>query len=242
MKRLALLWVLLTAIPVHAEVFRNAYLSFELPDRWKCVLEGTEWVCRSQLEEEKKQAIIILTAKEVGPRDDLRSYQDHLRQTRTLNTRTGAKIQSRVYHSKAVRINDQLWVDGFHLGSEIPSYYTRYLATVKDKIAILVTFSAHKLHYTKYSNDFFKSIRSLRAIASPELLKATAGSGGSPTGQFGSDLNVDLPAGFGHDEFGTMVAPESSSSSPFRWIALIVLLGAMGGYFYLKKTQKPPRR
>ena len=52
-----------------------------------------------------------------------------------------------------------------HLGSEVPYYYTRYLATVKVQIAILVTFSAHQRYYTKYSNDFFKAILSLRVNA-----------------------------------------------------------------------------
>lgn len=52
-----------------------------------------------------------------------------------------------------------------HLGSEIPHYYTRYLATIKGNIAVLVTFSAHKLFYTKYSSDFFRAIKSMRVLA-----------------------------------------------------------------------------
>jgi LPXTG-motif cell wall-anchored protein len=52
------------------------------------------------------------------------------------------------------------------LGSEIPGYYTRYLTTIKDNIAILVTLSAHQKYYTKYSNDFFKAVETLKVIAS----------------------------------------------------------------------------
>ena len=49
-----------------------------------------------------------------------------------------------------------------HLGSEIPNYYTRYLAAVKGRVAVLVTFSAHKKYYTKYSGQFFEAIKTLR--------------------------------------------------------------------------------
>ena len=71
---------------VEAKVFRNSYLSFELPDKWDCYLENTAWVCRYAIsknclgpnsstptcEEQRKkarEAIIILAAKEVGPKD-----------------------------------------------------------------------------------------------------------------------------------------------------------------------------
>ena len=43
-----------------------------------------------------------------------------------------------VYTPKKYNINDHPWLDGLHLNSEIPGYYTRYLATIKDQLAILV--------------------------------------------------------------------------------------------------------
>ncbi|NUN06493.1 MAG: hypothetical protein HUU57_12110 [Bdellovibrio sp.] len=164
--------VILLSFSAHAKVFRNAYIAFEMPETWKCNLEQTEWVCRSEQNKESKEAIIILTAKEVGPTDSFPLYEAHLNTPIAVATRGGAaggesKI---VYKSKNVQINDQTWIDSLHLGSEVPNYFTRYLATIKDKIAILVTFSAHKQYYTKYSQDFFKAVMSLRVIASKNLL------------------------------------------------------------------------
>ena len=169
-KMFAPLAVILLSFTAHAKVFRNAYISFEMPESWKCNLEQTEWVCRSEQTKESKEAIIILTAKEVGPTDTFPLYEAHLNSPIPLMTKTGATAESKVvYKSKTVQINDQAWIDSLHLGSEVPNYFTRYLATIKDRVAILVTFSAHKQFYTKYSQDFFKAVMSLRVIATKNL-------------------------------------------------------------------------
>lgn len=172
MKFQLLICFLLISSLTQAKVFRNAYISFEMPDAWKCNLEQTEWVCRSELSKEAKEAIIILTAKEVGPTDSLQMYDAHLGENITNTSRSGNKITSKViYKPKHVTINDSEWIDGLHQGSEVENYFTRYMATIKDNIAILVTLSAHKDFYTKYSSqDFFKTINSLRVIAAKNLL------------------------------------------------------------------------
>jgi hypothetical protein len=156
----------------NAAIFSNQYVSFELPPNWSCKNDGTEWICISQLEKNSKEAIIILTAKEAGPTDTLEAYTAHLSSPRILPDITGKPTPSQKLSVKQRLINGQPWVDGMHLGSEIASYYTRYLATIKDRLAIAVTFSAHKTHYTKYSQDFLKSIESLRVTASKDMFKS----------------------------------------------------------------------
>ena len=44
------------------------------------------------------------------------------------------------------------------------------MATIKDQIAILVTFSAHNKLYAKHSANFEKTIQTLRVIATKDLL------------------------------------------------------------------------
>ena len=61
--------VILLSFSAQAKVFRNAYIAFEMPETWKCNLEQTEWVCRSEQNKESKEYIIILTSKEVCPTD-----------------------------------------------------------------------------------------------------------------------------------------------------------------------------
>lgn len=166
-------FVILSCFLVQAKMFRNAYISFELPqENWDCQLDQTEWVCRSQKQPENREAIIILTAKEVGPMDTFEAYKQHLNtsQPTAYKVPGGENLSKVIYPPKEVKINDHLWVDGLHLNSEVPNYYTRYLATIKEGIAVLVTLSAHKDHYSRYSKDFFKTVQSLRVIATKALL------------------------------------------------------------------------
>ena len=191
-------------------MFRNSYVSFELPSRWSCRLENTAWICRYIIntkcaqkmangkscraqKNKTKEAIIILAAKEIGPKDNLKAYYKYLMKTRPIVTQTGKRSTSRLVHSKVIKIQNHKWVDGMHLGSEIPHYYTRYLATVKGKIAVLVTFSAHKLHYTKYSSEFFRAIKSLRVIATKSSMMVQKGKIRSKNvGTFGVNIGAHL--------------------------------------------------
>ena len=112
MKIQLLILLLIISSLAEAKVFRNAYISFEMPDAWKCNLEQTEWVCRSELNKEAKEAIIILTAKEVGPTDSLQLYEGHLGEIISNTTRSGSKTTSKViYKPKKVSINDTEWIE-----------------------------------------------------------------------------------------------------------------------------------
>ena len=218
-----------------AKTFRNAYLSFELPNGWNCSLEQTEWVCRSESTKQSKEAIIILTAKEVGPTDSYPLYAAHLNSPITLNLKTGGTSQSKiVYKAKNVQINDQPWIDGLHLGSEVPNYFTRYLATIKGRIAVLVTFSAHKQFYTNYSQDFFKAVMSLRVIETKDLINhPDLGPIRPGSESLGGGIQNAMP--------GDMYNPDdqaskSHSNKPLL-LGIALLLAALGIYIFLKKKK-----
>lgn len=232
----------------HAKLFKNNYVSFYLPDQWKCYREGTEWICRSQVKEKAKQAVIILTAKEVGPKDTYTNYYDHLKSPRELITKKGSKVKSKTVHLKKVRVGGHEWIDGMHLGSEVPNYYTRYLATIKNQIAVLVTFSAHQKYYTQYSKEFFRAIKSLRVIARKDLFQKKDNSLQTGEGTLGVDLRGQLGAGtdsiapdvgsadsdmnFAGDE----KAEGNSGSNILLGIAII--LASVGGYLWYRGSQK----
>lgn len=230
--------IILLSFSAHAKVFRNAYISFELPETWKCNLEQTEWVCRSEATKESKEAIIILTAKEVGPTDTFPLYENHLNAPIALNARGGAQTQSKiVYKAKGVSINDQRWLDSLHMGSEVGNYFTRYLATIKDKIAILVTFSAHKNYYTKYSQDFFKAVMSLRVIASKNLLsRPDLGPIRPGSETLGAPISSAMPADMlsGDD----MPGQGSEGGNTAMLLGGALLLAAAGAYIFLKAKKK----
>lgn len=224
---------------VDAKMFRNAYLAFELPEGWNCILEATEWICRSPEAKASKEAIIIFTAKEVGPTDSFSIYEQTINTPRTVNDKTGKSVTSNVVmKSKQVKINDQPWVDGMQKGSEIPNYFTRYVATIKERIAILVTFSAHSEHFAKYSTDFFKAIQSLRVIASKNLLAQPSG-GSTPNGSGVWGAASSAPGGFSMDGGAPFGRKKKSSSKNLTYILITIggLLIAAGAYFFAKSRR-----
>jgi len=201
--------VLLVASFADAKLFRNAYVSFEMPERWECHLEGTEWVCSSMVKESAREAVIILTAKEIGPTDSFDAYEKHRNTHKKVPSSTGKPVESVVKQTKRRSIANQTWVDSLHLGSEIPNYYTRYLATVKDRLAVLVTFSAHQKYYTKYNTDFIRAVESLYIVASPDLFRQTVHELLRPGG---GDTVATAPIGFEDpNAFGEEELPDEGS-------------------------------
>lgn len=149
---------------IHAKTFSSQFCEFELPTGWDCALEGSEWVCQSEDKDRKKEAIIILAAKYRGEQDSLDQYQAYLKAPKTF-TLPGGKSQ--ISEPKSVNIKtikDQRWVDALHLASEVPGFYTRYLATVKDTLGIAVTFSVAKDHYDAYQDIFEKVVATLKVF------------------------------------------------------------------------------
>jgi hypothetical protein len=223
------------SLPTEAKIFRNAYVSFELPDRWDCHLEGTEWVCSSQLKDNSREAIIILTAKEVGPSDTFEAYEQHLKTPRAVPGSRGRPSTSQVKNVKRSQISNHLWIDAMHFGSEIPSYYTRYLASIKDRLAILVTFSAHQRYYTKYSQDFFRAIQSLKVVASKDLFKVTP----LAQGQSGTEVMGPLGGGIIEPSDATVEdypdEPSRHRGASKKILALAVLVAAVGAFLYWKQ-------
>ena len=226
-----------------AKKFSTSYVSFDLLNNWQCHPEGTEWICTNKLNRKKaSEAMIILTAKQKGPPDSLAKYIGHLKNPRVTKTAKGGKHSSKVFHAKQRHINQHMWVDGFHQGSEVPTYYTRYLVTIKGSLSILVTYSAHKNHYKKYASDFATSINSLRVMnVSPDFASRQRGSMGMGSVQSALEdmINADDELG-GTDSgvdgnnrkglVGFFTKPET--------LAGLGLLAALLIYLFLKRRRK----
>lgn len=218
-----------------AKQFKNAYITFDIPDRWECALEVTEWVCRSQESEESKQAIIVFTAKEVGPSDSIQIYSEHVRNPIFAKNKLGQQVASVVMSPPSLKkINGLTWVDGFHQSSEIQNYYTRYMATIKEKIAVLVTFTAHKDFYTKYSADFFKTINSLNVTANKISIQ-------NPIEQKSEGSLAPIPSAIDTINIPGLDAPAgpiAKKSNKFIFIMGAIIFAALGLILLLKRKKK----
>ncbi|MBC7742621.1 MAG: hypothetical protein H7061_10515 [Bdellovibrionaceae bacterium] len=234
--------VIILSPKAQARTFKNAYISFEMLDTWKCNLEQTEWVCRAEDPQEAKEAVIILTAKEKGTTDSFPLYENHMNNPITTTTKTGTSLTSTVvYKAQQQRYNDQVWLDGIHRDSEVQNYFTRYVATIKDQIAILVTFTVHNKFYAKHSGHFANTIKSLRVIASKDLLSRpdlgpVRGAGETLGAGIGQAMPADLLAA---DDVGADGKKGILKNEALMGIGLLLL--AVLAYLGLKYYQKNKR-
>lgn len=234
MKKLIFVLLSVFVFSAHAKLFTNSYVSFQLPPNWECKVAGTEWVCRSSNAEQARQAIIVLTAKEVGPNDNFAYYNQYLKAPKTPKHRDGTvATQSKVQHLNTIQIANHPWVDGLHLGSLLPNFYSRYLVTIKSKIAILVTFSAKKEFYTQYSKQFFDAINSLKVTAQ------TGGDMGNirkAGDEFIGSVPDHMDEGWSGEEG---ITSESSEKGNNMWVyGLALILAGAGVFFMLKRSRK----
>ena len=146
------------------KTFSNQYTQFELPPGWSCVIEGSEWVCQAENKDRKKEAIIILAAKYRGKQDSLDQYEAYLKQIKTYQLPGGKVQKSEPVLTKKRPIAGHTWIDALHLASEVPGFYTRYLATVKEDLGVAVTFSVTKDLYQAYQGIFDKVIATLKVF------------------------------------------------------------------------------
>jgi len=237
---LLLFITLFFATQANAKTFSNQFIEFQLPDKWECILDGTEWVCQSTDEQRKRDAIIVLAAKiKKAGMDELAVYKKHLGEKQVYPSISGEKIESEPRYVKEMDISGKTWIDALHLQSEIPDFYTRYLATVESDLGILVTFSVRKDKYEEYGPDIDSMVKSLRAFrkqgAINEDLVALGNEGSQHNG-----LNPEsalFPTGE-TKKGGSNIAATSKNEEAMSLVLLLILLAGAGGFIYLRKKRK----
>lgn len=221
----------------HAIKFANQFVEFELPFKWKCGLEGAEWVCQSEDENKKRDAIIVLAAKLKGEQDTLEKYTEYLKKPRKFTSPGGKEVSSDPKYVNNKTVNEHIWVDSMHMSSEIPDFFTRYMATTKEDIAVLVTYSVNKAKFPDYQKQFDDMITSLKVfrkkgtglnVASTDLYKNTSGAIGSAM------FNEKVDPGAAPVAAAAPTKPKDDGSGSLALIGLVALAG-VGFIIYKKK-------
>lgn len=238
LKVLAILGALAFSLPpqaAYAGKFANQFVEFELPPQWQCNLEGAEWVCQSTNEQKKRDAIIVLAAKLKGDQDSLDQYLAYLQGAKSYTSVQGKPVKSEPKYSKMATLNSHPWVDSLHLESEIPGFYTRYLATIKEDIGVLVTYSINKVKYQQYLEDFESMVKTLKVFRKP---------GGINVAPANSNLfDTKIPTNISEGTIfpgapiqgGSDVAPPKKQDDSSLW--LMLLGGAVVLFIIIKKRR-----
>lgn len=224
---LALLVLPLTA---QAKIFKNSYVSFEVPDNWNCIQEGVAWTCTPATPIEAREAVIVLAAKVAGPEDNLVNFQTYLGQPKKLATKVGTPMPSQVMYAQERTLAGTKWIQAQHLGSEIQQFYTLYLATVKDSLAILISLSAEKSKYPNYNGVFDRAIKTLRITANNSQL--------FPKNKLNPTTDVIGIANQGGDNNDTLPMPLAKNKTNFAPVLLLLGLVIAGLAVFMTKRKK----
>jgi hypothetical protein len=231
MRSAFLIFSLLVCASAEAKLFQNSYVSFEVPDNWTCVQEGVAWTCTPTGFNESKEAVIVLAAKVAGPEDSLPSFLAYLKQPKKIATKVGTPMPSQLMYANERMLAGTRWIQAQHIGSEIQEYITLYLATVKDHLAILVSFSAEQNHYKKYNPIFDHSMKTLKIVASNQLL--------FPKQKMNASDTIGIQMGANSAATPDMMPPPPARKKSIRpLILLFALVVAAGAGLYAFWTRR----
>jgi hypothetical protein len=225
------------APPAFAKQFKNQFVSLELPPNWDCKQEEIDWVCQPDNLAERSEAILVIVTKLANETDDtLDQYEAILKETRPMRDLLGNAYQSQVKYMRRRDLHGHPWVDSLHLGSEVPGFYTRYVASLKEKVAALITYSVAESVYPKYAGALDQMIDSAEIFFDPkafnDAMKSRPGSllgpKGTPNSRFApvlKDEKADASSGDSKTDMGQIIGGA-------------IMVGAVGFYLWKKKQQR----
>ncbi|HEX4408060.1 MAG TPA: hypothetical protein VH206_04725 [Xanthobacteraceae bacterium] len=152
--------VVKTTVHKPRDPFRAGSFEFDLAPGWWCEKSGTEIVCNPP-GQAPRPAIAIIALKERGSNDNLQDYEDHVKKPVERTDSAGKHGTSTVLFVRRTQLGHAQWVEALHNGSEIPDYFTYYLATNNSYLGILVTMTVHKdfqKTYVRQLNDMMSTL------------------------------------------------------------------------------------
>lgn len=142
-----------------------SYLKFEEPPGWSCEPSSQGvFVCESPNEQQRQDSVILFFGAQATDFDSLANYERYLSKIKTIVDDSGKSIESKVTFVRKRNINGFEWIDSLQQNSELPGFWTRYVATVQKPLAILVTYVVSEQRYTELTPQFERMVASLKPV------------------------------------------------------------------------------
>lgn len=229
---------------------KTAYVQFDHPEGWKCELAQGVWICQSTTEPDRREAVVLSIATMATEWDTLDNYETYLKQPKTIQDEDGTTLTSKVTYARKRNINGHTWVDALHFNSELPGFWSRYVATTvktqQNSLAILITYIVSEEYYKQLAPKFEAMISSLKPNAEFDAaVLSRQGDGSVNTSMKIGDVQKDIlrervrlrpgsvnaAAGAGSD--GTVAV--SNNKKP---LVVAILGGAAVVYLLLRRRKK----
>jgi hypothetical protein len=229
---------------------KTAYVQFDHPEGWKCELAQGVWICQSTTEPDRRESVVLSIATMATEWDTLDNYETYLKQPKTIQDEDGTTITSKVTYARKRNINGQTWVDALHFNSELPGFWSRYVATTvktpQHNLAILITYIVSEEYYKQLAPKFEAMVSSLKPNADFDAaVLSKQGDGPVNSSMRIGDVQkailserVKLRAGSAKAAAGGSTDGTVAVSSDKKPIVVAVLGGAAVVYMLLRRRKK----
>lgn len=217
-----------------AKTFKNKFVTLELPPNWDCHQEELDWVCQPENVNLRNEALVVIVTKAANPNDDsLAKYEEYLKNPKQMRDLVGNTYTTQIKYTKQKQIRDQMWVDSLQIGSEVPGFISRYVASIKEQVAALISYHVAETAFPKWAETLDKMIESAELRFDPKAFEEIIRGGnmkifGKNPGGMGmrKPTAVDEKAKEQTQETGDLLT---------TMLGAAILVGAIGFYIYKKK-------
>lgn len=160
------LLLLMTVFCYTAGAIETGYLSVKEPAGWTCQSEEGLFKCQGNGKNCGRDSVMLLLSQTASSWDSLPNYDEYLRSVKTIVDDAGKPVISTISYTNDVDINGFPWIDSLQYNSELPLFWTRYLATLirsdgKNR-AVLLTLLVSDRCFAEMENQFGAVVRSLK--------------------------------------------------------------------------------
>lgn len=221
-----------------AKTFKSKFVTLELPPNWDCQQEELDWVCQPENVNLRNEALVVIVTKATNPSDDsLAKYEEYLKNPKQMRDLVGNTYTTDIKYTKQKKIRDQLWVDSLQIGSEVPGFVSRYVTSIKEQVAALISYHVAETAFPKWAEILDKMIDSAELRFDPKAFEEL----------MRNSQNMKLFSGRGAGlgqrkptaEQVAAKTPEGTSDDLITTIlGAAILVGALGFLIYKKRKSK----
>ena len=155
-----------------SKTFRSKFVTLDLPPNWDCQQEELDWVCQPENPNLRNEALVVIVTKATNPTDDsLPKYEEYLKNPKQMRDLVGNTYTSEIKYVKQKKIRDLMWVDSLQIGSEVPGFVSRYVASIKEQIAALISYHVGESVFPKWAETLDKMIESAELRFDPKAFE-----------------------------------------------------------------------